>query len=90
MVVYSSMSALGLQVRISRSRGRRRKVWGWPQRDDSGAHNVHLTTIRTLDIKLAILLQTLASTPGCPNVGSIDFGERLTVVIRKRSVSWTS
>lgn len=66
------------------------KGGGWPQRDDSGARNVHLTTIRTLDIKLAILLQTLASTPGCPNVGSMDFGERLTVVIRKRSVSWMS
>lgn len=35
--------------------------------------------MRTLDIKLAILLHTLASTPGCPNVGSMDFGERLTV-----------
>lgn len=41
--------------------------------------DVHLTTIRTLDIKLATLLQTLASAPGWPKAGSMDFGERLTV-----------
>lgn len=51
--------------------------------------DVHLTTIRTLDIKLATLLQTLASAPDCPKVGSADFGERLTVV-QKTSVSWAS
>ena len=48
--------------------------------------NVHLTTILTLDIKLATLLQTLASAPDCPKVGSIDFGERLTIVLEEVSL----
>lgn len=42
--------------------------------------------MRTLDIKLATLLQTLASPPDCPKVGSMDFGERLTVVLKNVSL----
>lgn len=85
------MSALGFHVPVLRPHGRRRRGAGGggaTKGDDSGAQNVHLTTIRTLDIRLAILLQTLASAPDCPKVGSIDFGERLTVVFGERSVSW--
>lgn len=90
-MVYRFDVSSGFDLRISRPRGHRQKREGGgaaPRHKGMilGPVDVHLTTMRTLDIKLAILLQTLASTPGCPNVGSMDFGERLTVVLEEVSL----